>query len=182
MVAKHGRKKNYCSVCRTDYEDYLLVRTFTRSISRTILTGSSSGPTSSASTSSKLSSGSGNSHAHLNHSSSRSWRRSWWTRPTSRRRQQNTWPYRLTDVFTTFFIPRIHTHHRFSASASSDSNDSPFRSRKPAPLAFHNVKCLPYCQKDKIVERSLDISSFTGCSGRWFFEASILLLASKSIL
>jgi hypothetical protein len=25
MVAKHGRKKNYCSVCRVDYEDYMLV-------------------------------------------------------------------------------------------------------------------------------------------------------------
>ena len=25
MVAKHGRMKNYCSVCRTDYEDYLEV-------------------------------------------------------------------------------------------------------------------------------------------------------------
>lgn len=22
-MAKHGRKRNYCSVCRSDYEDYM---------------------------------------------------------------------------------------------------------------------------------------------------------------
>lgn len=25
LIAKHGRKKNYCSVCKAEYEDYLEV-------------------------------------------------------------------------------------------------------------------------------------------------------------
>lgn len=53
MVAKHGRKKNYCSVCRVDYEDYLLVRPSPCSTSTTPITAKSSEPTSSASSSSR---------------------------------------------------------------------------------------------------------------------------------
>lgn len=141
MVAKHGRKKNYCSVCRTDYDDYLLVLHITRSISRTMPIDNNSGPTSSANTYSRLSRSLGNSHARLNLWFSRYLRPSWSMRPTNRRRQQNTWPFRSTDVFTTFFIPHIHTHHHlFSPSNSNDNRDSPFRSRRPAPITLHKVK------------------------------------------
>lgn len=54
MVAKHGRKKNYCSVCRVDYEDYLLVTPSPCSISTISTTAGSLEPTSSASSYSKL--------------------------------------------------------------------------------------------------------------------------------
>lgn len=54
MVAKHGRKKNYCSVCRVDYEDYLQVFIFLCSISRISTIDGSFGQTSSANSSSKL--------------------------------------------------------------------------------------------------------------------------------
>jgi hypothetical protein len=54
MIAKHGRKKNYCSVCRVDYEDYLLVRRLLRSILMILATVGNLEPTSSASSYSKL--------------------------------------------------------------------------------------------------------------------------------
>ena len=181
MVAKHGRKKNYCSVCRTDYEDYLVVLPITSSIFRTTRIGSSSGPTSSANTYSRPSSASACSPAPQRPSSPSS-RPSSSTRPTSRRRLPSTWLYRLTDdVFTTFFM-LTHTYHRLSPSTNNDSKARPLLSRTPAPPAVHSVKWPPACQKESTVARRRAMRSLTACSGRRLLEDYILRRASNRIL
>jgi hypothetical protein len=145
MVAKHGRKKNYCSVCRVDYEDYLTVLLHTFSTSRISLIDGNSGPTNSANSLLKPSRRWPSPGPPC--PSCLWWRRSFWMRQMSPKKPHRIRLLLRTDVFCTFLHRLSYIYHRFSLITSSARRDRPYRSRTPLPAIVHDVKALPYCQK-----------------------------------